>query len=419
MPSPSNYRDMNTLGLFQGYGIEIEYMIVDRETLAVAPLTDRLLEAVAGHPVNEIERTETAWSNELALHVVELKTNGPAPQLSGLAALFQRDISAINTLLEPFAARLMPAAMHPWMNPGRETRLWPYEQDEIYQAFDRIFDCRGHGWSNLQSMHINLPFANDGEFARLHAAIRLLLPLLPALAASSPIADGRVQASLDYRLAVYAGNAARIPSVTGQVIPEPVFSRHDYEHYLLGNIYRDLAPFDPAGILQHEWVNARGAIARFDRNAIEIRVLDTQECPRADLAVAAAVVTVAEALVNEAWSDLARQQTWEVSRLHAIYADAVVSGEQAVINDPAYAALFGFPERGRCRLAEIWQYLIETLLPTAAEPGWDEVWETIIDEGPLARRILKATGDTPTADELQRTYTSLCQCLARDQLFHG
>ena len=60
------------------------------------------------------------------------------------------------------------------------------------QAFDRIFSCQGHGWANLQSMHINLPFADDAEFGRLHAAIRFLLPLLPGLTASSPVMDGAV-----------------------------------------------------------------------------------------------------------------------------------------------------------------------------------------------------------------------------------
>ena len=36
---------------------------------------------------------------------------------------------------------------------------------------------------------LNLPFSSDEEFGRLHAAIRLLLPLLPALAASSPLVE--------------------------------------------------------------------------------------------------------------------------------------------------------------------------------------------------------------------------------------
>ena len=412
-------RDISTLGLFEGYGIEIEYMIVERESLDVAPLADRLLLSEDGDFVNEIDRGETAWSNELALHVIEMKTNGPSPRLTGLAELFQRDVTQMNAMLKSFDAQLMPGGMHPWMNPYRETRLWPHEQNDIYETFDRIFGCRGHGWSNLQSMHINLPFANDAEFARLHAAIRLLLPLLPALAASSPIADGMLQASLDYRLSVYAGNAARLPSVSGQVIPEPVFNRHDYEYYLLGSIYRDLAPYDPNGTLQHEWVNARGAIARFDRNAIEIRVLDCQECPRADIAIAAAICTVAEALVAEAWSDLARQQNWEVARLHAIYADVVKFGEQAIIADHDYAALFAFPERGRCRAADLWQHLIETLQPANTDAGWHDVWQTILREGPLARRLLNAVGPSPTAAELHHAYARLCQCLAEGQLFHA
>src|SRR5690606_34786160 len=129
----------------------------------------------------------------------------------------------------------------------------------------------------------------DAEFARLHAAIRPVLPLLPALAASSPVVDGHATGTLDNRLAVYAENCRRVPSVSGAVVPEPVYSRADYETGLLGRIYRDLAPLDPAGTLRHEWVNARGAIARFDRSAIEIRLLDTQECPAADIAVAALV----------------------------------------------------------------------------------------------------------------------------------
>ena len=52
-----------------------------------------------------------------------------------------------------------------------------------------------------------------------------------------------------------------------------------------GLVDPDIAPLDPDGTLQHEWLNSRGAIARFDRNAIEIRVLDIQECPVADLAI--------------------------------------------------------------------------------------------------------------------------------------
>ena len=79
----------------------------------------------------------------------------------------------------------------PWMDPERELRLWPHEHSDIYRAFDRIFGCRGHGWANLQSTHLNLPFRGDDEFVLLHDAVRLVLPLVPALAAASPVIDGR------------------------------------------------------------------------------------------------------------------------------------------------------------------------------------------------------------------------------------
>ena len=79
---------------------------------------------------------------------------------------------------------LLPGGAHPWMDPGREMVLWPHDAHEIYDLYNTIFDCRGHGWANLQSAHLNLPFAGDAEFASLHAAIRILLPLMPALTAS-------------------------------------------------------------------------------------------------------------------------------------------------------------------------------------------------------------------------------------------
>ena len=188
------------LGLFQGYGVELEYMIVHRETLAVLPVTDALLKAAAGRTVNEVKRGSLRWSNELVLHVIELKTNGPAASLEGLAGEFSRQALEINRLLEPFSGMLMPGAMHPWMDPDIETKLWPHGNRDIYNAYNQVFGCRGHGWSNLQSAHLNLPFADDEQFGRLHAAVRLVLPLLPAIAAASPVMGGKVTGLLDNRL---------------------------------------------------------------------------------------------------------------------------------------------------------------------------------------------------------------------------
>ena len=87
----------------------------------------------------------------------------------------------------------MPTAAHPLMHPDTEMQLWQHNYSKIYALYNRIFDCRGHGWSNVQSMHINLPFSDDEEFEKLHAAVRIILPIIPGLSASSPIFEGKKQ----------------------------------------------------------------------------------------------------------------------------------------------------------------------------------------------------------------------------------
>ena len=404
--------------LFTAYGVELEYMIVDAETLDVRPIADRAIEAESGGVENEIERGAFAWSNELARHVIELKTNGPAPRLAGLAAGFAAEVARLSEVLAPLGARLLPTAMHPWMDPAREFALWPHGDREIYAAFHRIFDCTGHGWANLQSAHLNLPFADDDEFGRLHAAIRALLPLLPALAAASPFAEGRHPGTLDTRLDVYRGNARRVPSVTGAVIPEPIFTRADYEA-LLETLYADLAPLDPEGTLRHEWVNARGCIARFDRMALEIRVLDMQECPAADLAIAAAASRVLEALCDPAPAHQARLRALPTARLAAWLARTSADAERATIEDADYLRALGLAS-GAQQAGDLWRELVARhVAPDAGSAEHLPALERILEEGCLARRILRRVGDKPERAALAALYRELADCLREGRLLRG
>ncbi|HKL51965.1 MAG TPA: glutamate-cysteine ligase family protein, partial [Wenzhouxiangellaceae bacterium] len=319
------------IAAFTGYGIELEYMIVDRETLAARPIADLLLVDADGNVANEVDHDELAWSNELVRHVVELKTNGPAESLEGLGSNFHADLVEINRLLAPHGACLMPTAMHPLFVPDRETRLWPFGQNEIYAAYNRIFDCRGHGWSNLQSMHINLPFADDAEFTRLHAAIRAVLPIIPALSAASPFEQGRTTGWMDTRLRYYRDNQREIPEISGQVIPEAVTSIDDYHARILQPMYRAIAPHDPDGILADDWLNSRAAIARFERQTIEIRIIDLQECPAADLAIARAVVALIQRLYSGEIVDFDRQQAFDNQALADLLFECARHGSVARI----------------------------------------------------------------------------------------
>jgi glutamate---cysteine ligase / carboxylate-amine ligase len=410
-----------SLRLFAGLGIELEYMIVDAGSLDVRPISDELIRSECGAYQSYLDRGELSWSNELALHVVELKTNGPAAELAGVAERFQREVGRINDRLKKFGARLMPTAMHPWMDPHRETRLWPHDYSPVYEAFNRVFDCRSHGWSNLQSCHLNFPFGDDREFARLHAAVRLVLPILPALAASSPAQDGQITGYLDNRLRAYRTNCARIPSITGRVIPEAVFSPKDYETQILQRIYRDIAPFDLEGTLREEWLNARGAIARFERNTIEIRLLDMQECPRADLAIGAVVHAAVRALVEERWSHLTLQQSLPTERLEAILLATTDRAEAAVITDADFLRAWGQREPCPLTAGELWARVAADLGrdETAERNVWEKPLDLILRQGPLARRILRALGANPARQALLPVYARLCDSLAQGRLFEN
>ena len=419
------------LSLFEGFGIELEYMIVDAATLDVRPIADRLIEAESGSIENEIERGAYAWSNELARHVIEVKTNGPVPRFEGTGAGFAGELARIEERLAPMGARLLPTAMHPWMDATRDFELWPHGSREIYDAFHRIFDCRGHGWANLQSAHLNLPFANDDEFGRLHAAIRALLPILPALAASSPCVDGRISGLMDTRLEVYRTNARRVPSVSGSVVPEPVYTRADYQRLLEG-IYADLAPLDPQGLLRHEWVNARGCIARFDRMALEIRVLDVQETPKADVAIHAAITASLRALCRMEGAAQARLRALDTQALARILWQTARDAERARIEDGDYLAALGF-DRAPRRASDLWCELLDR--DFAHEPGHAALrppLDVIRDEGTLATRILGrlrsesgrrgqpgATAPIPTRAQLAAVWSELADCLREGRMLRA
>lgn len=409
-----------TLPAFGGCGIELEYMIVDRETLTVRPIADELIRAETGTYSNDAERGDFGWSNELALHLLEIKNSDPRLPLGGLPEAFLGEVRRASELLAAMGARLLPTGMHPWMNPRQETLLWPHRYAEIYRGYDRIFDCRRHGWANLQSMHVNLPFADDTEFARLHAACRLVLPLLPALAASSPIAHGAATGFMDFRMECYWTHADRLPSMMGEVIPEPLSSEAEYRTRVLEPMYREIAPFDPQGVMQDEWLNARAAIARFDRNAIELRVIDTQETPRADVAIAAATAAVVHACYDGALAPGECEQPMPTAYLAALLRACARHAEETLIDDARYLSRLRYPG-SRCCARDLWRHLLELTL--YREPRQRECWQPSLDlilsQGTLARRILRAVGPECARSRLQSVYRALADCLVEDRLFAG
>ncbi|WP_224998904.1 glutamate-cysteine ligase family protein [Cesiribacter sp. SM1] len=401
--------------LFEVYGVEMEYMIVDQATLSVKAVADELLRKMAGQWVGDYENGTIDWSNELVNHVLEIKTHKPEASLSGLDNHFHTNIQEINRQLESLGAMLLPTGAHPLMDPFTETRLWEHEASEIYNLYNRIFDCRGHGWSNLQSTHINLPFSGDEEFKKLHAAIRLLLPIIPALSASTPILDGKFSGYLDTRLETYRHNQKKIPVIAGKVIPERVFSKQAYYEQIFNPISKAIAPYDTEGVLDKHFLNSRGAIARFDRGAIEIRIIDIQECPLADIAILSIICECIKALVNQQWASIDEQTAWSEDSLAAIFLEVIRSGENTVISNQQYLQLFGLQQTS-AQARELWQHLLEKV-SSGLEAPYIAVVEKLLKQGSLSSRILSSLNKDYRPEAIREVYRQLSLCLQNNQLF--
>ncbi|MDB5104228.1 MAG: glutamate--cysteine ligase [Fibrobacteres bacterium] len=392
--------------------------MVRRDTLAVDPSADRLLAALGGSPDSHPAAGNVEADNELAAHVLELKCKSPAKDLASQARDFAAYVKLANQALAGWNCRLMPGGMHPFMDPTKESRIWPHEDSGIYRTYDRVFGVRGHGWFNIQSVHLNLPFSGDAEFSRLHNAISLLLPLLPALAASSPVFDGAHHGWLDGRLSHYVNNQRRLPSIIGDIIPEPVGSEGEYREKILEPMYREIAPLDSEDIMQEEWLNSRAAIARFDRDTIEIRCLDTQERPTADLALCHWAVSMLRHVMGTGADLLTAHRKLPPGMLKALFLDTAKRGMAAAV-----PADFPFAAFGLDPMPTAGAFLKALTAKSLGAPGQaaspaDEAFrpsiDTILSKGNLAERILRAA---PEASLYPSVYARLCDCLDSDAAF--
>ncbi len=404
--------------LFEVVGLELEYPVVNGR-LEPQCLVEPSFRWFHGRPTSDIEFDNVGFSNELAAHVFEIKTVAPVRTLDRAERQLVAGLRRFSAgLQERFGARLLPTGMHPFMRP-EATALWPRAGQRIYRTYDRLFGIRGHGWLNVQASHVNLSFGTEEETVAMHNAIACLLPYLPALAASSPIYEGRLGPNVDNRLAFYRTNQRRIPRITGDVIPEFVGSFRDYRRSILRPIYRDLDGIPGGHVIRHEWVNSRGAIVRFMRRAIEIRVLDVQECVHADVAIAVFVRGVLRWMVERIRSGSLPLPAHRV--LVADFGRTVRHGSRARIAAPHL-----LPPRGPARrrtARHVLGELLERAEPHVARserPYLDLVADRV-RRGNLSERIAMAVRRrAPRAGAKQRgviagVYEELAGCLETNE----
>jgi gamma-glutamyl:cysteine ligase YbdK (ATP-grasp superfamily) len=385
-------------------GPEHEFSLVNEE-LKPLPIVDQVIKDFCGKITNFVELPAFTFGKELQLHVMEIKANEPFRSPLQFEETMQGAVGTLTGFVrKKYRASLLGTGMHPLLRLD-ETRVWSHRHRKIYEEYGKVFNLKQHGWLNIQSYHLNLPYAREKTGVKLHNLLACLGAYLPAVSASSPIYEGAAGPNVDNRLNFYRLNQREIPSVTGDVIPEEVVSFEQYRQEVIGRYSRDLAD---AGIgktlLFKEWVNSRGIIFRFDRSALEVRVMDEQECVKSDLALSCFVRAALRGLLAEDAEPLPHQLL--VEDFNAVMRD----GLNAHVQNPN-----GSTARQVCR--HFFDIAVENASADEAKYLW--IVKKRIDEGNLSELIrgavLKKAQRTDFKEAVVSVYSKLINCLSTNQ----
>ena len=290
---------MNTYRTLEVLGPEHEYSIVD-DNLKALPIVDKILKELHGRVVNAIEMPTFTVGKELQLHVMEVRPNEPFRSPVAFEETMHKAVITMSDFVKrKYGANLLGTGMHPLLRLD-DTGVWSHRHRQIYESYGKVFNLKRHGWLNIQSFQLNLPYGNEQDGVLLHNLLANLCAYLPAIAASSPLCEGQSGDDVDNRLQFYGENQHEVPSVTGEIVPEYVDSFEQYENEVIGGYSKDLARAGAVGLLLgQEWVNSRGVIFRFDRRALEVRVMDEQECIKMDVALSCFIRAALRGLMKE------------------------------------------------------------------------------------------------------------------------
>jgi gamma-glutamyl:cysteine ligase YbdK (ATP-grasp superfamily) len=245
-------------------------------------ISDRIIQRIAGQVEHEVPFGGILVSKELQKHAIELIPKRPG-SLSFLEDNLYRGLCELYRATN-YEYGFMGLGMHPLLH-LEETTYWDHDEQEYYQAYDRMFNIKQHGWLNIQALQINIPYADKEELIAMFNKIRSLMPYLVAISASSPMVEGKLTPYMDNRLVYYRQNQAAIPEICHSILPEKLRSVDEYVR-INRQIYSKLKKCN-AEILCREWVNSRGVIVRFTRSCLEVKAIDEQECLHSDMAFSA------------------------------------------------------------------------------------------------------------------------------------
>jgi gamma-glutamyl:cysteine ligase YbdK (ATP-grasp superfamily) len=371
------------------------------------PIIDQVIKELKGRIVNVVNLNGYSFGKELQSHVAEFIANTP---FSSPVAFEEQMYKAVQELTEfvgrKYGAYFLGTGMHPLLQLD-EACVWSHRDSKLYDALDRLFNLHQHGWLNIQSFQLNLSYGNEEAAIRLHNSLANVLPYLPAISASSPVYEAKVSEYVNNRLRFYWINQRVVPSITGDVIPEYVNSFKDYRRNTINRYSEDLQKVGaPDFLLHREWLNSRGAIFRFDRKAIEIRIMDEQECIKADVALSCFIRSCLRGVL------LQNEPYLSHNLLVEDLTSVIKEGLEAPVQHPK-----GPTARDVCKH----YYRIALENASVEEKTYLPLVKTRIEDGNLSnlirRAILKKEQKTDLLEAIVNVYLKLVDCLAENRMY--
>lgn len=377
------------------------------ENLRPLPIVDKIIKDLHGRIVNYVKFRNFTLGKELQAHVAEFKASTPFRSPKTFEETMYEAVLMISDFLErKYGASLLGLGMHPLLK-LEEAKVWSHRDRQIYESLSRLFNLNQHGWLNIQSFQLNLPYSNEKEAIVLHNALANLLPYIPAISASSPLYESKIGKYVDNRLHFYMINQKEIPSITGDVIPEYVGCFKEYFGVIIHKYSQDLVKANaPKCVLNKEWINSRGAIFRFDRKAIEIRIMDEQECIKSDVALSCFIRAALRGLIN-------RNEPHLPHRLLVKDLKSVIKGGLgATVEHPR-----GPTARDVCR----YYYKIAEGSASSEEKEYLPIVDERIEGGNLSevirRDVLKRAQKTDLNEAIFGVYSSLARNLRENRVY--
>jgi glutamate---cysteine ligase / carboxylate-amine ligase len=349
-------------------GVEEEYQLIDPDTGALVSRASDVLSA----------DWADALQGELHETTVEIGTaicrNWEDVEQELRRRRFQASATAATEGLE-----IVAAGLHPFSGwSGHSIR--PAER---YAAIEKLHE-RIAREVNIFGMHVHVGVPDGLDRTVLMRDVRVFIPHLLALSASSPFLDADDTGFASYRSILW-----RQFPYTG--VPPRFADQGEYERFI-------------ALLLRSEAIRDRGNIywslrPHFSYPTLEFRAMDA--CPRLeDAATIAAfarllVASVAEARLDppgrgdlspELWQVVLTENEWHAGRF----------GLDAFLTDPE-------SQRGRTAMRQAIRRLLDRLAPLAAELGETTVLdrvEQLLERGNAADRMRRVYADQQSFDEV-------------------